>query len=270
MFSMDIRERYSIMDWGKAKTYLIIAFTITNIILMFSIFSDRTDENSYFTKESYESLEQFLLQKNLNLHTELPKETPKMGTLKVEYQSFDLRDLESRFLEYKSNIEILGDKTLTLKAKRKLTLFDTDHAKSDTKLFIDTYDLGKDFDLKYASFEGENLVVVYNSVYKNRFLEDSYMKFTYFPDESFEFEMLKMNPVEESKNKKIVMTSIEAVMRASNMMEENETITEVVLGYNYAQYESLSIAKTKTATAFPCWRIKTKENQYYYIEALEF
>lgn len=68
-----------------------------------------------------------------------------------------------------------------------------------------------------------------------------------------------MNPVEESKNKKIVMTSIEAVMRASNMMEENETITEVVLGYNYAQYESLSIAKTKTATAFPCWRIKLKK-----------
>lgn len=91
--------------------------------------------------------------------------------------------------------------------------------KSDTKLFIDTYDLGKDFDLKYASFEGENLVVVYNSLYKNRFLEDSYMKFTYFPDESFEFEMLKMNPVRKVRTKEIVMASIEAVMRASNMME---------------------------------------------------
>lgn len=41
-----------------------------------------------------------------------------MGTLKVEYQSFDLGDLESRFLEYKSNIEILGDKT-EFKSKTK-------------------------------------------------------------------------------------------------------------------------------------------------------
>ncbi len=258
------------MDWGKAKTYLIIAFIITNIILIFSIFTDKTRQDSYFTKESSESLKQFLLQKNLNLHTELPKETPKMGTLKVEYQSFNLKDMESRFLEYESDIEIIGDKNLSLKAKRKLAKFDTEHAQLDADIFIGTYDLADDFALKYTSFEGQNLIVFYNSIYKDRFLEDSYMKFTYLPDGNFEFEMLKMTPVEESKNKKTVMTSIEAVMRASNMMSEGETITELVLGYNYAQYESLSIAKTKTATAFPCWRIKTKENKYYYIEALEF
>ncbi len=258
------------MDWGKVKTYLIIAFTITNIILIYSIFTDKADKNPYFTKESMENLERFLLQKNLSLHTELPKETPKMSILKVEYQSFDKNDLEFKFSGYDSDIEVIGDKKVLLKAKRKLASFDIEHAGSDAKLFVDNYNLGEDFKLKYIAFEGENIVVVYNSVYKGMFLEDSYMKFKYFPDENFEFEMLKIIPVEETKNKKAVMTSMEAVMRAISMMQENEIITEIVLGYNYAKYESLSIDKTKTATAFPSWRIKTGENKYYYVEALEF
>ena len=267
---MDIRERYWIMDWGKAKIYLIIAFVITNIILLISIFSDVNNKNSYFTKESYQSLNEFLLQKNLNLHTELPKETPRMGTVKVEYQSFDSSDVKDKFSDFGTSVDILGDKNLTVSGTRKLGSFYKDKAISDSNLFIENYGLKDNFTLKYAAVNEENIVVIYNSVYKNRFLEDSYMKFTYLPNGDFIFEMLKMKPVEESKNKKTVMTSVEAVMRASSKMQENETIVEVKLGYNYTQSQNLSAAKTKTATAFPCWRIKTDNNKYYYIEALEF
>lgn len=52
-----------------------------------------------------------------------------MGTLKVEYQSFDLRDLESRFWNIKVILKFWGIRLWLLKTKRKLALFDTDHTK---------------------------------------------------------------------------------------------------------------------------------------------
>ncbi len=258
------------MDWGKAKIYLIIAFVITNMILIISIFSDMSNNASYFTKESYQSLNEFLLQKNLSLHTELPKETPKMGTVKVEFESFNLKGVKEKFSDFAHDIEIIGEKKLVVMGKRKLAVFDKEYAASDAQIFIKTYDINENLAYKNVYSDEENIVVVYNSLYNKRFLEESYVKFTYLKDGNLKLEILKMNPVEESNSKKNVMTSVEAVMRASRNMQENETITQVVLGYNYTQSENLTIANTKTATAFPCWRIKTKDNKYYYIEALEF
>ena len=258
------------MDWAKAKTYLIIAFAITNIIMIISLAGDYgRQEKGYFTKEALSSL-QILLEKNdIDLTIELPKDTPKMGNLSIEYEDIDEERFRQLFEDYSENIDIIAEKKMVLITESPLPVFDAETASAEAETFIEKYDLKEDYEFKYADVEQGRIQIFYSSKYKDRFLENSYMMFEYRDNDRFKFERLKMHVIDESRNKKKVMTSAEALIKATALIEPGQAVEEIELGYNYAQYESLPIAKTKTATAAPSWRIRTSDGNYYYIEALE-
>lgn len=258
------------MDWAKAKTYLIIAFAVTNIIMIISLAGDYgRQDKGYFTKEALSSL-QILLEKNdIDLTIDLPKDTPKMGNLSIEYEDIDSERFKQLFEDHSDDIDIIAEKKMVLIAEKSLPVFDIETAKAQTEAFIEKYDLKEDYEFKYADSEPDLIQIFYSSKYKDRFLENSYMMFEYTDSDRFRFERLRMHVIEESRTKKKVMTSAEALIKATALIEPGQAVEEIELGYNYAQYESLPIAKTKTATAAPSWRIRTSDGNYYYIEALE-
>lgn len=258
------------MDWAKAKTYLIIAFALTNMIMIISLIQDfDTQEKGYFTKEALSSL-QLLLEKNdIDLGIELPEDTPRMGNLRIEYEDIDTERFSRLFEDYFDYIDIVAEKKMVLMTDSALPSFDMETAEAESEAFIEKYDLKEDYEFKYTDVQPDRIQVFYSSKYKDRFLENSYMMFEYKDNDRFKFERLKMHVIDESRNKKEVMTSAEALIKASALIEPGQTVEEIELGYNYAQYESLPIAKTKTATAAPSWRIRTSDGKYYYIEALE-
>ncbi len=258
------------MDWGKAKTYLIIAFAITNIIMIISLVKDYdTQEKGYFTKESVSSLLLLLEKNDIKLQTDMPKDTPRMGNLRIEYEDIDTDSFKQLFEDYEEYIDIIAEKKMVILTDSALSSFDIETAKIQSESFIEKYNLKDDYEFKYAGVMPGKIQILYSSKYKERFLENSYMMFEYKDNDRFKFERLKMKVIDESKNKKRVITSAEALIKATSLIEPGQNIEEIELGYNYAQYESLPIAKTKTATASPSWRIRTSDGNYYYIEALE-
>lgn len=82
--------------------------------------------------------------------------------------------------------------------------------------------------------------------------------------------MIRLDVIEKSRNKIEVMTSVEAIMRALSQLEPGDEIVEIRLGYYLSQDQNVPITQTRSATAFPAWRIGTADGRYYYIQALEF
>ena len=77
------------MDWSKAKTVLIIAFTALNIFLGTQLFQSWSEQArmSDATETSQQELEQLLREKKITLETELPQERPTVSFLEAEITS---------------------------------------------------------------------------------------------------------------------------------------------------------------------------------------
>lgn len=268
---MPIREKSNLMDWSKAKTYLIIAFAVTNIFLIFSIASEhKTNSRRYFfSEESLSNLEYLLRQKEILLNAELPKKTPKMGLLEVGYEEVLPRDYQALIDDFPGEVEILFEKQLRLMSKRALAHFDAQEALSDASAFILQYGLAEDFSLRNTVVHPDYIQIIYNASYEGMFLEGSRMEFIYQKSGNFYMERTKLKVLKKSPKKRLTKTSVEAVMQASAKIGPGETIEAIELGYYYEEYNINPLSKMKTATAFPSWRIRTDLGQFYHIQAVD-
>lgn len=259
------------MDWSKAKTYLIIAFTLTNIFLSWSIFADKKAlySNDFFVKESLHNLNLVLQKKDINLETSLPKKLPKMGLLKVQYEEIKEENYPSLFLDFGDHIEILSGKQIRLSIPRFLEFFDTAHAQTDAQAFIHHYGLDNDFVLRNTIETEEQIHLIYDLEYDGMFLEGSYMNLTYDKLGHLHLERTKLEVLEKSAKKKPIKTSVEAVLQASAEITPGESIEAIDLGYYYEEYGVNSLSTTKTATALPHWRIRTSTDTFHYISAID-
>lgn len=259
------------MDWSKAKTYLIIAFTITNFLLIWSIASDmrEVEKNDFFTKESLDNLQVLLEQKDIHLEATLPKDTKKMGMLMLRYEDINMDNYRGLFEDYGDLIEIVSGKQIRLSVRKPLEIFEKNHALADANDFIHQYGLDQDFSLRNIQEKEDSIHIIYEAQYDNMFLEGSEMELIYKKNGDFFLERTKLEVIEKSPKKTRTKTSVEAVMQASTKINPGETIDEIQLGYYYEEYSNNPLATTKTATAFPNWRIRTTSGEYYFIQAFD-
>ncbi|WJH36201.1 hypothetical protein N6H14_10245 [Paenibacillus sp. CC-CFT747] len=69
------------MDWGRAKTVLIISFLMLNVLLGFQLWNSRSDKVHSLTDTAIamEETNKLLASKNITVRMkEIPKETPKL------------------------------------------------------------------------------------------------------------------------------------------------------------------------------------------------
>ncbi|SHH52181.1 two-component system regulatory protein YycI [Tepidibacter thalassicus] len=247
------------MDWSKAKTILIVAFIITNILLGYNLYVNvfKCDKKVFFEDKYINYLNDLLKDKNIVINTDLPKQAPKLSALIVKYE--DLKD---------ENLNITEDKKIVYSGKANLKSFTKEAVKFYCEQFLKKYKFDDEKYLKYIMKKDDYIEVFYCGKYKDYFLEESYMKFVFYPDNQFEFERVWLVPIEEKFQKKRVITSVEAVINSYNKLDKNSSIDEIKLGY-YFKLNEKDIKKTKIGTALPVWRIKSN-NKYYYIQAFDF
>lgn len=97
------------MDWSKAKTILIVAFIITNSILGFVLFKNINARDRTLSSEFMEEVKARLVEKNIKLNTEIPKEVPGLNTLVVEYEVIDIDRVNRNYFGNEGKLSI-GDK----------------------------------------------------------------------------------------------------------------------------------------------------------------
>ena len=103
------------MDWTKAKTILIVALIVTNLVLIATYFlreyQFKSDE-----KEMKVATIRLLEDKNIFVETEIPKNHERMPKLTVQYDKIDQEIIEEQLANHKALMpeEVTGDNLIAL------------------------------------------------------------------------------------------------------------------------------------------------------------
>lgn len=289
------------MDWSKAKNILIIAFITTNLFLLYNIERDIFRQENFLTVTSKYVLEvkEHLNENNIKVETEIPIEIVSMPVLLVKYNIFDIAEIGPKLLgDYnvvglntysseKGRITITGDKKLTYK---KVNNSLPDYSMDENKAVMISDDFLREHEFSMNAIHlsqiyygtvieyGENPIykLVYEQLYKNHFLGESYIYVYVNKQGIVGLEAMLLEYDKANPHKRKIIPATEALLRKINNMvvdnpNEEIIIYNIELGY-YFDPESVNVTNWKdveSGTAFPTWRITLKNGKTYFVEAFK-
>ncbi|WP_353094670.1 hypothetical protein [Tissierella praeacuta] len=182
------------MDWSKAKTILIVAFLVTNILLVAVLLSSQKQVETT-TKEGFiEDVTKLLNNKNISIDTEIPREIPSLNILTVEYEMLDSYEVNKNYFHGKGKIQsqdkgktgiIYNDEYILIIRKKILSYennkqenkykdLDNEKAKDIAVKFLEerNYDTS-DMLLSYIKNEGNVYYLEFSKLYKDKYLENA-------------------------------------------------------------------------------------------------
>lgn len=263
------------MDWAKAKFILIIAFIITNMFLGYSYYKTKNaaqNQNEHFSDGEYKEYVQLLLEKkNIELRAKVPEHEKRLGPILVKYEMPD-RDMYKALVKDAGAVyEFEGANKSVLTFDAKLKNYDVESAIDYANGFLELHELNRPgIKLKKASENPEYIEVVFAGDYDGYFLEKSYMSFKFQRDGTLRVERLWLIPEKSGFQKRILISPYEAIVKIYPELDGSSVITDISLGYYFKLGENLNIKDTKTAKAFPAWRITLSDGTEKYVSALDF
>lgn len=243
------------MDWTKAKSILIVALLITNLVLIATYVS----QNNRFQDNEQEMQDvtiKLLEDKNIYIKTEIPKEHHRMSKLTVQYDKLNEDIIQKQLAEQKalSGSELTDENLISM-----------------TEKFLESCGLLTE-NVTFDSIDhtGENLTVNYKNYINGIAIEDSYIALTVEDGKITDLKRYWLNPVEISKIEKEVIPAAAALIK---FMSENETgekiyVTGISLVY-WLDSGTFDAESPVTDTAFPAWKITYNQGKVKYIPAWE-
>ncbi|MTI70319.1 MAG: hypothetical protein FH751_08740 [Firmicutes bacterium] len=282
------------MNWSKAKNILILAFIITNILLVYVITENKHKENDPVTNEQFiENVKDLLNENNIKLATDIPKNLPSMYLLNIEYENFEPDKLAIKFLENdkynrKSTIYYENDKevisVLYENDLERLEILNKNYIKYENHRSNKKYrDLGKeqldlivsnflkekglykdDYKLTYHNVINGEHTLRYTKVYNDFFVEVSHMEFKINSSGVKEFQR-KWPVVGELNDAEIkIRPAPYALLRLLSKSDiYGKTITDISICYyfNPDMHSIGNIKNAKKGQAGPAWRIQFNDSK---------
>ncbi len=268
------------MDWSKAKTILIIAFLITNILLVVILFSSEKQIETTIEEAFVEDVIKLLNKKKIFVDTEIPKFIPNLNTVTVEYEIISPDEVNKIFFNGKGNIESNGydivnimyeDECVLITNKKRLVYENNSKINKYPELNENKVrDIALDFlkdnqfnisdtQLSYI-FEKDSIYYLeFTDLYNEKYLEISniIMEIDYRGVRSLE--RLHLNPLEEGETPIYINTAPKALLSLLNKEDVyGKTIKEISLCYyfNPESHEYIKDPKqAKKGKTIPAWRV---------------
>lgn len=279
------------MNWSKAKNVLILAFLITNTLLIYGIFSDRFTEDTSGISDLkfYSNVEQMLLTRNIHVLAEVPKHIPNMNKVTISYELFrDDKIAESFFDEYtKREIEdelfyVSGLEELSIVNNKELYYINNKDSKTYTELYDEKlFQIADDFLKKRELYDenvkkifikkvGKSYKLLYTKEIEGYAYEESYMKFDIDSRGVHKFERLWIDVVEKDVQTQTRLTDpSEALLRL--MYQEtvrNLDVLDISPCYYFGGNRNniIDYKNAKKGEAVPVWRIVLSDGNKYFFE----
>lgn len=243
------------MDWTKAKSILIVALVVTNLILITTYFfqNERFEDDE---KEMQDVTIKLLEEKNIFVKTDIPDGHPRMPKLTVQYDKMNEDVIEEQLADQKS----LPDSEQT---EEELISMTTD--------FIKKCDLMTE-NVTFERMErtGEDILVIYKNYINEIAIEDSEIICTVRDGKITDFERYWLNPVEVNDIEKEVISADTALIKFMSENTEGEKIyvQDIALVY-WLDSSAFDAESPVTDTAFPAWKITYNREKIQYILAWE-
>ncbi|MDF3001424.1 MAG: hypothetical protein K0Q48_1543 [Bacillota bacterium] len=242
------------MDWTKAKTILIVALLVTNLVLAGAyLFQNMRFEDE---AEMQDGTIKLLAAKNIYLKTEIPEEQPRMPKLTVQFDTINEDDVN----------ELIASQASLPEAEQ-----------SDENLITITTQFIKDCGLMtenvtFHSIErsGDEIKVTYKNYIENVAIEESYILCTLKGGKIVEFRRFWLDPVEVSNSEKEVMPARAALVKfmSENAGADPIYIQNISLVF-WLDSSAFNAESPVTDTAFPAWKILYNDNKVQYVTAWE-
>ncbi|HVI41101.1 MAG TPA: two-component system regulatory protein YycI [Anaerovoracaceae bacterium] len=243
------------MDWTKAKSLLIVALIVTNLLLIATYYfqSDRFQNDR---KEMQDATIKLLEEKNIFVETDIPKEHPRMPKLTVQYDKLN----EDVIDEQLANQEALPEAEQT-----------DENLISMTTGFIKRCNLMTE-NVTFDSIERTDKIirVTYKNYIDGIAIEDSDIICTVTDGKITDFKRYWLNPVEVSDNQKEVIPAVAALIKfmSENTEEEKIYVQKIALVY-WLDSSAFDAESPVTDTAFPAWEITYNQGKVQYVSAWE-
>lgn len=270
----------NLLDWSKAKTILIVAFIVTNLLLGVVLFSDNRKVDSTTTQGFVEEVIKLLNNKDISIDTEISTETPKLNTLTVEYEIIELYEVNKNYFNGEGKVETEGQNVIKISnnneylaiTNKKELLYEN---KDETKRYKDlNEEIAKDIALKflqdkkyntsdmilsYIKNENNNYYLEFSKVYKGRYLEKTKTNIEIDSRGVKSLERIWLNVLEEGETPIYISTAPKAILSLLSVEEVyGKTIKDISLSYSFDISEQNHIKDPKGAKkggTVPAWRV---------------
>jgi len=243
------------MDWTKAKSILIVALVVTNLVLIATYFfqDSRFEEDE---KELQKVTIKLLEEKGIFVETDIPAGRHRMPKLTVQYDKMDVNIIEEQLANQKTMSETeLTDEVLI----------------SMTKEFIEACALmTENVTFDKITRTGGEIRVTYKNYINEIAIEDSYINVTIKDGKIEGFERYWLDPVESNDSEKEVIPAVAALIEfmSENAEEERIYVKDISLVY-WLDSSAFDAEFPVTDTAFPAWKITYNRGKIHYILAWE-
>lgn len=243
------------MDWTKAKTILIVALIVTNLVLIATYYY----QNSRYNEDEREMQEvtiRLLEEKGIYVQTDIPVGHHRLPKLTVQYDKMNENVIEEQLAKQASR----GNTALT---EEELIAMTTE--------FIESCDLMTE-NVTFDKIERQNgeIRVTYKNYFNEIAIEDSHIICTIRDGKIVDFERYWLDPVETNDIEKEVIPAVAALIKfmSENMDEEKIYVNDISLVY-WLDSSGFDAEYPVTDTAFPAWKITFNRGKIQYILAWE-
>lgn len=269
------------MDWSKAKTILIIAFIVTNLLLAHVLFDNENIDEPTIKEGFIENAADLLQSKNIKVNCKIPNTQPSLSMMNVEYEKEGIDEINNNFfggktigveqeegkVEFQINKEkvtLLDGKTLIYENsddREKYAVLDKEKAISIAEDFLKKKGFSMD-DMKLSFIKNDNGIyyLEYTKIYEGLYVEKTYTKFEIGKCGIKRFERFWLNTKEIGENQIYISTAPKAILGLLTMEEAyGKTIEDISLCYYFdpSRHEDINDPKkTREGKAIPAWRIQ--------------
>lgn len=243
------------MDWTKAKSILIVALIVTNLVLIATYFlqNNRFDSNE---EEMRNVTIKLLESKNIFVKTDIPKEHSRMPKLTVRY---DKRNDDVILAQLATQVSLAKDE------------------QTDENLIAKTTELIENCNLmtENVTFDRikrttKDIKVYYKNYINGIAIEESHIICTVTNGKITDLERFWLNPVESSNIEKEIIPAAAALIEfmSENQREEKIYVQDISLVY-WLDSSAFDAESPVTDTAFPAWKITYNRGKIKYVPAWE-
>ena len=239
------------MDWSKAKTILIISLVIVNIILGLAVFNSNHDIDTSVSEDFIEDSMRLLNNKSILVDAEIPRDTPSLEGLTVEYETFKTSELNHKFLSDEGKVSIKGqglveiltdNEKLTL-LNEKLIIFESNQTEEEHQISTndDAIDIATSFligvgydtiDMKvsYIKEDQGRYYLEFSKIYNDRYLESAFTNIQLDSTGIKKFERLWLNVIEVGDTPIFISNAPKSILGLLSMNEVyGKTIQDISL-----------------------------------------
>jgi hypothetical protein len=272
------------LDWEKAKTILLIALIIVNLLIGGIFLIERIEEKSHEFEEA--EVINKLNEKGIVLDVEIPTGNNELNGLVVEYEIYDANDINERFFDGEGSInyisediyEVSHENEVVTVINGKLLIYE---GETEENLDYEIMDLPnssgraiqiamefmkdrgfstEDMELTFLSLTPEETYLSYSNIFDGNYLETSFTTFEIRDGKVFKMERtwLDVNKIED-----IVLKTVPAKKALLELLMREEvygkTITDISICYYFDPEKQDYFSRYKEIVegrTIPAWRIQ--------------